>query len=239
MIDIITPTGDRPLCFTRCIKWMQQQTIKESVHWIIVDDGQEEAPIFSNFPKNWKITYLRRQKESSDPYNTQGVNILKAIDKVESSKVVMIEDDDYYHKDWLSTASELLNYYDIVGKSSIIYYNILNKSYHFTNYFTDYPTTTNPMVQTAFRSSHLATLKNICEINTIQIDNELWQSVKGSKYLLNTEESLKLVIGIKGMPGRPGVTLKHTIPLVWEDPFLENFKEFLGEDHIHYLKFFN
>lgn len=238
MIDIITPTGDRPECLARCAKWMFQQTIEEYVNWIIVDDGTRPLPMFPEAPKNWNIEYIKRDGPKSNT-STQNLNIIEAIGSVRSSKVIMIEDDDYYHPTWLVTASTLLNSYDIIGKSSIIYYNIVNKSYHFTNYHKDYDRITNPMVQTAFRSSHLPVLRRICKTNIIQIDHELWNEVQGSKFLLDTPESLKLVIGIKGMPGRPGVTLKHTIPLTYEDPYLESFKDFLGEDHIHYLKYFS
>ena len=237
MIDIITPTGDRPICFNRCVKWMLHQTIKESVNWIIVDDGIVDIPKLPKFPKNWKINHIKRTP-STPGTNTQSLNLLTALPHVKSSKVVMVEDDDYYHPDWLVTASTLLNSYDIIGKSSVIYYNIPSKSYYFTNYFKDYPEITNPMVQTAFKSSYIPILVTICKKNIIQIDNELWKAVEGSKYLLDTPESLYLVIGIKGMPGRPGITKKHTMPLPYEDPFLENFKHFIGENHVHYLKYF-
>ena len=39
MITVITPTGDRPLAFSLCRKWIFNQTIKPDQH-IIVDDGK-------------------------------------------------------------------------------------------------------------------------------------------------------------------------------------------------------
>ena len=59
MIDIITPSGDRPRQFSLCVEWMKRQDFTDKVHWIIADDSIDGHYDTSGMPDNWEITHLK------------------------------------------------------------------------------------------------------------------------------------------------------------------------------------
>jgi glycosyltransferase involved in cell wall biosynthesis len=89
-ITCVTCTGDRPLAFSLCRKWMRAQTINPS-QWVVVDDG--EHPISD--VKSDNIDYIRREPKGDDPKHTMILNLKEAFKMVQGNSVFFIEDDEY------------------------------------------------------------------------------------------------------------------------------------------------
>ena len=224
MLDIITPSGDRPLQFSLCMEWMKRQDFKDRVHWIIADDSIDGYYDVSGMPDNWEITHLKIHRNKTPEYSSQGENLFLALNAIKYDKIVMIEDDDYYSNYWLSLCSTHLDSYGMFGVKNLINYNLGNRTWlHKTYAGRD----NNPMCSTSLRSDLVPELKLICTSNMDSFDHLIWEKKK-TFYL--KEYTIPPVIGIKGLPGRAGMTTKHRRVLPNQDPTLQSFKQLVGEE---------
>jgi hypothetical protein len=216
-ITCITCTGDRPLAFSLCQKWMSQQTITPD-QWIIIDDG-----VIKSDAANLKFTdYHRRNPASSDSKHTMVLNLSLALDKIRNPKVLIIEDDEYYAPNYIEEMSRKLNNYEIVGIGRSKYYLINQyKYYRHTNMGHA------SLAQTGFKTSFLPNVKK-CLPGDQFFDLRLWRIVNGSdaervpcdsqvkERITNSKTGIvfddcdqMLYVGIKGMPGRGGIGSGH------------------------------
>ena len=62
-------------------------------------------------------------------------------------------------------------------------------------------------MSTAVKGKAIDTLRAVANTNVKFIDMELWAKFNGSKYISNTS----LTVGIKGLPGRPGIGCGHNM----------------------------
>lgn len=229
MIDIITPTGDRPLQFSFCWQWMAKQTFSGPVNWIIVDDSLEHYPT-PKMPSNWNVIHIKKEKDSSIKNSTQAVNIVYALDYLKYDNIVMVEDDDYYSPEWLEVCYEALKNHSLVGRDNIIFYNMFTRSYWDKSYK---GFDTNAMAQTALRSSLVSNLKDACLLDmdpTGMVDHNLWRSVDSSDKILLSRGPVEYVVGIKGLPGRSGMSNKHRQKLANPDNNFQALKHIVGEE---------
>lgn len=196
MLTLLTPTGDRPEAFDLCKKWISKQDYKKPIKWIIVNDGIDELEVENT--NNITIQYIKLPPRQP---NTQSINLLEGLNYVsEDAKLVIIEDDDYYGVEWLSTVDKYLNDYDLVGEKDTIFFNVKSKSYN-KNKHDKHAS----LCATAMKGKALLWFREVCLNNIEWIDHRLWKDFKGSKLLLDTD----IVIGIKGMPGRGGISIGH------------------------------
>jgi hypothetical protein len=226
MLDIITPSGDRPLQFSLCVEWMKKQTFTGKVNWIIADDSIASHYETPKMPDNWSVTHLKINRLTLPTFSTQSDNILKALENVKNDKIVMVEDDDYYHPSWLETCDKNLNNCDIFGRTRVIFYNISNKTF----WDKQYNNGLNPMCQTSFKSTLIPKFKDICSKNTELLDHLLWGLVEDSKKIFLSNNKIEYVIGIKGLSGRGGMSRKHTMIFNNPDPDYYYLKKFIGEN---------
>jgi hypothetical protein len=224
MLDIITPSGDRPLQFSLCKEWMKNQTFTGPVHWIVVDDSIYGNYDISGLPDNWEVTHLTPKIDKTPAYSTQGQNLFLALDKIKYTKIVMVEDDDYYSPIWLDLCSQHLDDYGMFGIKNLVNYNLNNRTWLYKQYA---GRNNNPMCTTSLRAGLVPALKKICAVNEDMFDHLLWEQ-KDTFYL--KEFILPPVIGVKGLPGRRGMTTKHRRILPNNDASLNTFKEFVGQE---------
>jgi hypothetical protein len=162
-ITVITPTGDRPLAFALCQKWMAAQT-RQPDQWIVIDDGK--VPAVPTMP----MQYIRREPKKSDPKFTLGVNLKKALPLVTGDRIMIFEDDDYYAPQYIETMNRMLMEHVIAGITNAKYYHLPTGGYY-QNHNTKHAS----FAQTAFRSSILPAVKEIVdECQTPFIDIDLW-----------------------------------------------------------------
>lgn len=198
----ITPTGDRPLTFALCQRWIEKQTLQPD-QWIIVDDGKVPIKPFISLRE---IRYLRRESQSDDPKHTLLVNLRLALPYVKGDKIIVIEDDDYYAPKYAETMAAKLDEHEVVGIYDSRYYYL--------------PTCANcragnkghaSLAQTAFRKSFLPDFKELVRSKTGALDMMLWRVVnKAKRGALFLDDKEPLYVGMKGMPGRRGKGGSHT-----------------------------
>lgn len=219
-LTFITPTGDRPLAFALCERWISKQTLQPD-QWIIVDDG--DMPIKSSISLR-EILYLRRESRIDDPKHALLANLRLALPYVKGGKIMIMEDDEYYAPKYAEIMAAKLDEHEVVG--------IHNSRYYYL------PTCDNcragnkghaSLAQTAFRRSFLPDFKELISSETGALDLRLWRMVNGTKRgFLFLDDKEPLYVGMKGMPGRPGKGGSHT-PDSWRYKlsFLNASKELL------------
>ena len=224
MLTLLTATGMRQKAWDTCQHLMMRQTYAGDVHWIIVDDGADKQKI--SFDRlNWGLTVVRPTKLWKPGNNSQCSNLLAGLNVVcPDDRLVIIEDDDYYSSEYLSSIDEWLNGADLVGESHAKYYNVKSKVY------ADLKNENHAsLCSTAMKGEAIDFFIEVVKQQSMQakpfIDLSLWKRFEGSKSLHNAG----LVVGIKGLPGRPGIGAGHRMNGS-QDLSLEKAKEWLGND---------
>jgi len=208
---------------------MLNQTYRGKVLWIIVDDC---IPITSNiieepFGKNWIVVKRHPVPEWKPGMNTQKRNLLLAfniIDLFVVEKVFIVEDDDYYSPVYLEKMMSYLQKYKMVGEANTVYYNIPQRRYRL-----NVNSRHSSLFQTAFDITLLPEVRKLVEKSTGFIDMNIWKGLNTSKKLFYTNGH-PLSIGIKGLPGRPGIGIGHRDGCRIPDPNLQYFRSIIGED---------
>jgi len=200
-ITAITPTGDRPLAFTLCRHWMEQQTVKPD-QWIVVDDGK--VPL----KPSTGMQYIRRNPSPRDPAHTLNLNIAAAIPHIRGDKILIIEDDEYYAPQYVETMSRKLEDHEMAGIIKAKYYHLPTGGYYqIAN------TLHASFAQTGFRRTILPKLTELIkDKNATLLDMKLWTySLSHGKAYLFNDHSRSLYMGVKGMPGRAGIGVGHDV----------------------------
>ncbi|MFW5872846.1 MAG: glycosyltransferase domain-containing protein, partial [bacterium] len=233
-VTVITPTGDRFAALNRCIQWVMTQT-RLPDQWIIVDDGSLPANDVMRIPK-W-ATYIRRERKDSDPPHTLSINILTALEYVMGDKIFIVEDDDWYSKNYIEYLLPYLESYNLVGTNLITYYHLQGRVYK-----TGKPKYHTALAQTAFTKEAIPCLRETCSSSHWEIrergivDRHWWHSFEGNKLLI--QEHPIIHVGLKGLFGRKGIAEGH-LHTSWgykPDNKLEYLSSILGED-VEYYRF--
>lgn len=200
-IYAITPTGNRPEGLALLAEYLNAQTYAGPLTWIIVDDclpltgspnTREGIQVRRIFPR-W--TWAPGQ-------NTQASCMDRALDEVPDDAVLFVlEDDDILLPGYIETMLDALGDNDLIGERDSRYYNVATRRWR------TLPGTTHAsMASTVCRGDALELLRKICSSGASRgLDVTLWQRFKGGKRLLDTQN----VVGIKGLPGRPGIGVGH------------------------------
>jgi len=195
-ITLITPTGDRPLAFALCQRWIKNQTIK-AFQWIVVDDGK--VPMKPYFP----MQHVRREPQPSDPKCTLCLNLKVALSLVKGDKIIVIEDDEYYAPKYIAEMAQKLDDNEIVGIGDTKYYHVVSAgNYRHGNSMRA------SLAQTAFRRTLLPKLRDIINgnIGVALIDRVIWTALwETGRCFIFVDNDDPLYVGIKGLSGRPGV----------------------------------
>lgn len=200
IVTLLTATGERHKTWPICEVLMMRQTYLGPVQWIIVDDGNVEQEV--KFKReNWDIKIIRPFPRWNGESNTQARNLLEGIDVINrDSRVFIIEDDDWYSKDYVKSVNSMLDLYDMAGQIPSRYFNInTNNGKVFNNY------KHSSLCSTALKGKALDAF--ICEAKKQHkfIDIALWKNFIGSKVLYDK----CMVVGMKGFPGRAGIGSGH------------------------------
>lgn len=226
VLTLLTATGARPHAWAICERLMAAQDFAGPVRWIVVDDGSIAQPVKFQRP-GWDVEVVRPVPVWSAGQNTQARNLLAGLAVIDAdAHVVVVEDDDWYSPDWLSTVAEALEHGDIVGESHARYYNIGRRvGRQLSN------ATHSSLCSTAVRGDGLRTLREVCESAPKFIDIELWAKVR-NRNLFDGHR----VVGIKGLPGRDGIGMGHRDDFKGKyDPDGSLLREWVGPDAELYL----
>jgi hypothetical protein len=232
---IITPTGDRPEPFALCYQYMRRQTIQPT-EWIIIDDGVLNKQHVPPFPVEMKVTYIRRYRKQSDPAHTLPAQMMEALQYVNTDRILIVEDDDWYRADYCERMMEMFDEHpdaQLIGQGQAVYYHIpLRKYFQMVN------ADRASFCQTGFRSSLIPQVHKACQrTDDPFIDLRLWRGTKENFLLLNQSP---MCVGIKGLPGRVSLrTIGHKgiHPGFKPDPDGSKLKSLIGRDAALYEKF--
>ena len=223
MLTLVTPTGCRPEAWALCERWMMAQTYPGRVKWIVVDDGMLPQPVTFRRPM-WEVSVIRPQQKWRIGENSQGRNFVEALKLVQpNERVAVIEDDDYYAPGWLARVDAELNEYDLIGQGWNCYYHVKTGAIRINDNDTHAS-----LCASAFKGKALEVFRRQCERAPRLIDVPMWRHAPRRHCF-----KARLVVGMKGLPGRTGIAGGHT--LTTAHPF--DLQEWIGEDARAYAQF--
>lgn len=196
-ITVITPTGDRPLAFALCQKWMANQT-RQPDQWIVVDDGK--VPLSGVIP----MQYVRREPKPTDPKHTLVPNLKAAFPLITGNKIIIMEDDEYYAPEYIAEMARRLDSHPIVGLKDARYYHLPTGGYY-QNHNNRHAS----LAQTAFRDTLIPGIRELLnETDEPFLDIRLWKKYVPQGNIFD-DFGRMLYLGIKGLPGRAGIGGGH------------------------------
>lgn len=225
-VTLITPTGSRPEAFALCERFIERQTYKGPIQWIVIDDS----------PKNpTKCTlgqeYYVGPMEWREGLNTQRYNLAFALPKVKGDYILLPEDDDFFHPQFIEVYLDFLKHVALVGEGDCTYYSLKTKGYLEMNNFKHASTT-----QTAFRKSSIPFFEKALHSGEKYFDIVLWNNAKAGRIKNILFSGLGLCVGMKGLPGRNGIGVGHSSNNFTLDPDLSKLKQLVGLDFKLYEK---
>jgi hypothetical protein len=222
VLTLLTPTGTRPEAWALCERWMMAQTYAGPVRWVVIDDGMIPQPVTFLRPR-WNVTVIRPQQKWRVGENSQARNFLEGLKLIgPDARVAVIEDDDYYAPGWLDRVDKELNDHDLVGQGWNCYYHVKTGAIRIND--NDKHAS---LCASAFKGGALKVFRTQCERGPRLIDAALWRHCSRRHVF-----KARLVIGMKGMPGRAGIAGGHNLE---GEPF--DLSEWIGDDARAYAQF--
>ncbi len=238
-VTLITPTGGRPESFELCVKWVARnlKNYLGDVQWLVIDDCDPKTVTLAGqlqyISQGLYFKILTPEPPWASGQNTLARNLLAAIPFVTHENILFFEDDDFYSEDYITTMCEMLEQADIVGCSVSYYYHVPSRQYRILEH-----TGRSSLSQTGIRKSELKLLRRVCEESSEYIDVRLWESSPSHRYFSDCTQ----VIGMKGLPGRPGLGMGHRpdSSSEWQkDSDLSVLRDWIGVDIKYYLPYVN
>lgn len=230
-LTLLTATGGRPDALQLCIKWMNNQTFKGRVRWVIVNDVDVDEQ-YLDIREDWDKHIIIPNPLWVEGDNTQSRNLLAGLEVISpEERLVIIEDDDYYSPHFLEMMDGWLKEDDLVGERETYYYHITERAYRRCN-----NSEHASLCSTGMKGEALSLFKQICRLYFKFIDISLWKEFQGYKRLYKSHN----VVGIKGLPGRLGIGQGHDIKrgsrssIHNDDLEYTALKNLIGPDYIHY-----
>ncbi len=197
----LTPTGMRPEGLALLGEYLNAQTYKGTLTWVIVDDCDPGTRV-PRMRKGITVDVVRPGWRWQPGENTQArCMALGLAGRVGiNDAVIILEDDDVYLPEHVSNMLFWLEKADLVGERDSWYYNvttgrwrILPGKFHAS------------LCSVACKGQATDHLLRLCQGGGKMLDMRLWRTFAGPKKLLDSHN----VIGIKGLPGRPGIGVGH------------------------------
>jgi hypothetical protein len=201
-ITALTTACYRPEAWKFAEYYMKRQTLQPH-QWIVLDD--DDPPT--------KCTMGQQYVHNSDWKGSLSLlnKIKHAIQNnlITGEAVAFWENDDWMAPTWLKFCSDQLEKYDMIGEGDAIYHNVRHRywiQFHNMRH--------SSLCSTAIRVSQLQKVLELCDTSTNKdpfLDQRIWldnDGIQCSKKVFAPEGD-RLVIGIKGMPGRTGYNVGH------------------------------
>lgn len=196
-VTLITCTGSRHGCFKMLEASVKAQTFK-NFEWLVVDDSTPGTPL------NLGQKFIKGPIEWRPDINTQRANMEVALKHARGEFIFILEDDDYYAPTYLASMLSAFTHSDVVGISNSKYYKVdmpgwkTMKNYEHAS-----------LSQTAFRASLLPLMNWAVNSGEFYFDMKFWRAVVARQIPFTLIANSDLSIGMKGMPGRAGLTPGH------------------------------
>ena len=229
-LTLLTITSDRQLAFSLLERYVSKQDYSGDVQWIVVDDGVE--PVTCTLGQD----YYRREPCIGQSKSYRG-NFIDALSHVAGEKVIVLEDDEWYAPSYLSIMARHLDDVELAGFGRTHSYNVRYRRYgQWNNMHFAF------MSQTGFRKTVVPELARIIQENdTLYPDVLLWKQPSSKRVWDLDQVEERITLGIKGMPGKAGISDPHRPS--WfsfrHDLDGSKLREFLGDDAEIYLPFYD
>ncbi len=247
-ITVVTTTHDRPLCLSLLLRWVALQITQPGQH-VIVSDGTDK-PVYHAHEGTardltWRVAgahrvavsgvaELHHRKPKKDEPFSLKANWLYAIPKIRHDRILVLEDDDWYHPDFIFEMDRALDRAELVGVAGDYYWNWTHRKY--TRMHNG---KTASLAATAFRASLLPSFQQIVEWSEdVWIDKRLWTETTAKTELIPNvaADGRALHVGMKGMPGAAGLGAYHGDEGV-SDPAAEQLTQWIGlQDSLRYQR---
>lgn len=227
--SVITPTGERPGTLYLLKKYLERQTIQPA-EWIVVDDGiAPSEAIVRGFPG---LKYHRRKPADDESGHTLKYNLAAALGLATTGYLIVMEDDDWYHPEYLETMLAGLKENDLFGLKETVFYNFPGRRWRKI-----VSRDNASLCVTGFTKKIIPDVIDACKrTRKWKVDIGLWNWFNG-KQAYSKKDSI-FHIGMKGLTSlRPGMTRDHkdSARLNQQDPELEFLKKHIGSDLDYYL----
>lgn len=228
-VTVITPTADQPLGMALCEKYMARQTLQPD-QWIVADDGNVHADLTMG------QTHIKR-KRTSEGGVSLAENMLAGLDAATGEIIVIVEHDDWYAPNHIQMCVDRLKSADVCGSNVLMYYNVAMRSYRVMQN----ATMSAALCCTAFRSALIPNMvdaaNEAASQGVIGVDRLFWQRVGRRAGSIEADVHQEhTVVGVKGLPGRPGLGIGHKRHRSWKhDPQMSRLRDWIGDDVQCYL----
>ena len=236
-MTLITPTSDRPAGIALAKRWLRAQQLREvtEVQWLVCDDGRQKAELpLAILDGNLRVTvhHVQIPPAPSVPLSFRG-NVAAGLCRARHPRIAFWEDDDWYPPDWLQfLLDRFAAGYELIGQAKARYYNVATRRYRqLIN------AAHASLCQSAVSARIGKFLEHRCRTRGgTFIDMDLWkQHPRCSRYL----HPHSTVVGIKGLPGKPGIGMGHRLPTSERfDRDGSVLRRWIGDDADEYLEFY-
>ncbi len=207
MLNLLTITNGRPEAFRLAEQWMMSQDFDGDLNWTVVNDSAED------YQYRLGQEVIRRPPAAPGPASFKA-NLLAGIEAAPDDEMLLfIEDDDWYSPKYLSFMQAMLAEIPMAGIAPIVYYNLeQRRCWPRNNTRSASLCMTGVMMSDPMRG---ALERAITRQNTVLVDLTIWGTRyprlkwKGEKLLMSHPY---LHVGMKGLPGAPGLTRGHRMP---------------------------
>lgn len=218
-VFVVTPTGGRPEALRLLARYIDEQSWRGPMTWLICDDVDPPSPV--PVMRDGIAVEIMRPNWRWESASTQARSMAALLGRVpDRAAVIVAEDDDAYLPEHVETMLSALKVAELVGQRVSLYYNVATRRYR------EMPGTAHASLgATALRGEALHLLRRICAGAPRHIDVDLWRQFTGPKALLETRTS----VGIKGLPGRAGIGVGHRRHFGEPDNSGRILREWVGE----------
>jgi hypothetical protein len=226
-ITVLTCTGDRPEAFALAEKYMKAQAMQPT-QWIVLDDGIDPTVC----TRGQTYIYCPHLRGAGSMIGK--LKLALESDIITGDALALVEDDDFYHPQYLSWCRHFLTKFDLVGEGLAMYYNVRGRFWFEHTNMLHASLCSTSMTRAVFP----AMLKE-CDNPDAFIDSRIWAKFTGKKTVVRPNQ--RLTVGIKAMPGREGYGSGHGNvcgPGCHPDPRLKKLSQLIGEEYHSYEKFY-
>jgi len=238
MITVVTLTKNRPEAFNLLREWVVRQTYKGDMQWLVVTDGKLDGYDFDS-----PLIDLAVRKPKKGEFHSHISNIHYAVPRVKGDPVLFMEDDDWYAPNYIEDRLSSMEGVLVSGVTPPLYYHVglrrakkLSKNKVFA-----------PLSTTTMRAEVLPLLDEVAHKREarkrLMVDSRFWtrRLVEDDVPRRITHQSPPddvIFVGMKGMPGQPGIGIGHRKRSPGNDPEMETLRKWIGEDAERYAKYY-
>jgi glycosyltransferase involved in cell wall biosynthesis len=221
-VSLITPTCGRPRGVELCERYIARQTVKHD-EWIVADSGAEKATL--------TMGQIHLHRPAPAGARNLARNVMDALDRVTGDVVIVVEDDDWYSAGHIERCLEGLQHRLAYGCPTLNYFNVAHRCW------ISMKNRGAALCQTVFRRELLPEMRAAAQTahaaNDFSIDARFWAPRQ------SMATGPQTVIGIKGLPGQPGLGIGHRPKSSgarrWvNDPTFAQLRRWIGDDVEHY-----